>query len=588
MNIFDERIKTLQDRMRRDGLRAYIIPATDPHMSESYCDRYGAMRKYFCPFRGQDGTLLVTLDSYEIYTDGRYWIEAEKELEGSSCLLVKDGHPGVKNLFDRVKDEDLYPLGIDTAMCSIDDLRRYYAGKDKPIYSIDYSFLVKDLPSLPKEKIFRVDPALLSTSLDERVSLLLEDARKAGAESLVLTALDDIAYVLGYRGRDIPYTPVFYSYLFLSEGGKVDLFIDPDKIPADFDTDRIIVHPYESIFSFLKERTEKVLVDPKRTNARIYGAVKNKVLSLSPAYLRKAVKGPREIENTLRIHEIDGIAVLRLMKFLEDNLPERDIDELEAASYLDGVRLRGEGCYDLSFETIAAVDSNGPMMHYAPTAESHSLFTKDSLTLLVDSGGQYYGGTTDITRTFLAKPTEEVIHDYTLTLKSQISLSRQIFMRGCTGHSIDIAAREVMWREGLDYKCGTGHGVSYMGPVHEGPIGFRYYDSPQRDDKGILLPGHVITIEPGVYKEGKYGIRLENELLVKEHGVTDQGDFLEFETITYCPYDRKGIDVTMLDDSELSWLNDYLALVFEKLSKHLDNDPELLAYLKRQCAPFVR
>lgn len=588
MNIFDERIKTLQDRMRRDGLRAYIIPATDPHMSESYCDRYGAMRKYFCPFRGQDGTLLVTLDSYEIYTDGRYWIEAEKELEGSSCLLVKDGHPGVKNLFDRVKDEDLYPLGIDTAMCSIDDLRRYYAGKDKPIYSIDYSFLVEDLPSLPKGKIFRVDPALLSTSLDERVSLLLGDARKAGAESLVLTALDDIAYVLGYRGRDIPYTPVFYSYLFLSEGGKVDLFIDPDKIPAGFDTDRIAVHPYEGIFTFLKERTEKVLVDPKRTNARIYGAVKNKVLSLSPAYLRKAVKGPREIENTLRIHEIDGIAVLRLMKFLEDNLPERDIDELEAASYLDGVRLRAEECYDLSFETIAAVDSNGPMMHYAPTAESHSLFTKDSLTLLVDSGGQYYGGTTDITRTFLAKPTEEVIHDYTLTLKSQISLSRQIFMRGCTGHSIDIAAREVMWREGLDYKCGTGHGVSYMGPVHEGPIGFRYYDSPQRDDKGILLPGHVITIEPGVYKEGKYGIRLENELLVKEHGVTDQGDFLEFETITYCPYDRKGIDVTILDDGELSWLNDYLALVFEKLSKHLENDPELLAYLKRQCAPFTR
>lgn len=587
MNIFDERIQRLQNQMRKDGLRAYIIPATDPHMSESYCDRYGAPRKYFCPFRGQDGTLLVTLDSYEIYTDGRYWIEAEKELEGSSCLLVKDGHPGVKTIFERIKDEELYPLGLDSALFSIDDLKRLYDGKDHPIYSIDYSFLVEGLPSLPEGKIFKVNENLLSTTLDERVDLMLSDAKKAGAESLILTALDDISYVLGYRGQDIAYTPVFYSYLFIGSDGSLDLFIDTKKIPEGFDANRIHVHEYEEVFDFLKTRQEKVLVDPKRTNARIYSIIKNKVLATSPAYLRKAVKGPKEIENTKRVHEIDGVAVLKLMKFLDDNLQSRDIDELEAASFLDGVRRRGEDCYDLSFETIAAVDSNGPMMHYAPTKENHSVFTKDSLTLLVDSGGQYYGGTTDITRTFLAKPTEEVIHDFTLTLKSQISLSRQVFMRGCSGHAIDITAREVMWKEGLDYKCGTGHGVAYMGPVHEGPIGFRYYTTRQRDDNGVLVPGHVITIEPGVYKEGKYGIRLENELLVVEKGQTDQGDFLGFETITYCPYDRKGIDVRMLDDSELQWLNDYLKMTEEKLSKRI-SDPELLSYLHKQCEPFTR
>ena len=587
MNIFDERIALLQRQMRKDGLRAYIIPATDPHMSESYCDHYGAMRKYFCPFRGQDGTLLVTLDSYEIYTDGRYWIEAEKELEGSSCLLVKDGHPGVKTLFERIRDEELYPLGMDSSLFSIDDLKALYLDKDHPIYSLDYSFLVQDLPSLPKEKIFRVDDNLLSTTLSQRVEEVLSKAREKGASSVILTALDDIAFVLGYRGKDIAYTPVFYSYLFLSGKGDIDLFIDEEKLPEDFDRNTIHVHPYDSVFAFLKERKEKVLVDPKKTNARIYSLIANKVLATSPAYLLKAIKGEKEIENTRRVHEIDGVAVLKLMKFIEDNIQTRDIDELEVASYLDGVRLRGKDCYDLSFETIAAVDSNGPMMHYAPTKACHSPFTKDSLTLLVDSGGQYYGGTTDITRTFLAKPTKEVIHDFTLTLKSQISLSRQVFMRGCSGHAIDITAREVMWKEGLDYKCGTGHGVSYMGPVHEGPIGFRYYTTKQRDDNGTLVPGHVITIEPGVYKEGKYGIRLENELLVVEKQKTDQGDFLGFETLTYCPYDRKGIDVTMLDDEELSWLNDYLALVEKKLTPHID-DPELLSYLHKQCEPFKR
>ena len=232
MNVFDERIEKLQRQMRKDGLRAYIIPATDPHMSESYCDRYGAMRKYFCPFRGQDGTLLVTLDSYEIYTDGRYWIEAEKELEGSACLLVKDGHPGVKSLFERIREEELYPLGMDSALFSIDDLRALYLDERHPIYSLDYSFLVEGLPTLPKEKIFRVDDSLLSTTLKERVDMVLSKAREKGAQSVILTALDDIAYVLGYRGRDIAYTPVFYSYLFLSGNGTIDLFIDEESIPS--------------------------------------------------------------------------------------------------------------------------------------------------------------------------------------------------------------------------------------------------------------------------------------------------------------------------------------------------------------------
>lgn len=587
-NVFDERISRLQKQMRVDGIKAYVIPATDPHLSESYCDHFGAMRKYFCSFTGQDGTLLVTQDESFLYTDGRYWVAAEIELNRTSTRLVREGKPGVDSLSQYVKKNELYPLGMDTSLFSIDGLREFYRDKDHRIVDVDYSFLVENRPSLPKEKLFKVPDALLSTTLDERVQSLLSKTRKEGADSLFLSALDEIAYVLGYRGRDIPYTPVFYSYLLISGDGRLDLFLDLDKVPEDFDRDRIVLHPYGEVFSFLHGREERILIDPKRTNAKVHSAIRNKVLRTSPCYLEKAVKGAVEIDNTKRVHELDGIAVLKLMKFLDDNLPERDIDELEVCDFLKATRRLSPSCYDLSFQTIAAVDSNGPMMHYEPTEKNHSLFTKDSRTLLVDSGGQYYGGTTDITRTFLARYDREVQKDFTLTLKSQIQLSRTIFMKGCSGHAIDLAAREVMWREGLDYKCGTGHGVSYMGPVHEGPIGFRYYTTSQRDDNGVLLPGHVITIEPGVYKTGKYGIRLENELLVVPAFENEDGTFLAFETITYCPYDRKGIDVQMLTDEELAWLNDYLEMVERKLSPHLANDPELLAYLRAQCAPFTK
>ena len=586
--IYAERILSLQKRMRVDGIKAYVIPATDPHLSESYCDHFGCLRKYFCSFSGQDGTLLVTQDESFLYTDGRYWVAAEIELNNTPTKLVRDGKPGVPSLPEFVKRNELYPLGMDTSLFSIDSLREFYLDERHKIVDIDYSFLVEKRPTLPKEKIFKVKDSLLSKTLDERVEELLEKTWEEGAESLFLSALDEIGYVLGYRGKDIPYTPVFYSYLMISKDGSLDLFLDLDKLPEDFDRERIHAHPYEEVFSFLQKRAEKILIDPKKTNSKVYSTIKNKVLKTSPCYLVKAVKGPVEITHTKYVHELDGIAVLKLMKFLDDNLKDRDIDELEVCDFLKATRLLNPLCYDLSFATIAAVDSNGPMMHYEPTEKNHAPFTKDSLTLLVDSGGQYYGGTTDITRTFLGRFDKEVQHDFTLTLKSQIALSRVVFMRGCSGHAIDLSAREVMWRKGLDYKCGTGHGVAYMGPVHEGPIGFRYYTTKQRDDNGVLVPGHVITIEPGVYKTGKYGIRLENELLVVPAYESEDGSFLRFETITYCPYDRKGIDVTMLDESELTWLNDYLKTVEEKLAPHLANDPELLSFLKKQCEPFTR
>jgi Xaa-Pro aminopeptidase len=277
------------------------------------------------------------------------------------------------------------------------------------------------------------------------------------------------------------------------------------------------------------------------------------------------------------------------MKYIRDNA-EAGLDEKKVADFIDRTRKEAKDCFDISFTTIAAVDSNAAMMHYAPTGDQNSPISKANQLVLVDSGGQYFGGTTDITRTFIVadEPRADVIHDYTLTLKSQIAMSKAIFIKGCSGHSLDFAAREVMWREGLDYKCGTGHGVSYMGPVHEGPIGFRYYHRPGVIDDALLTPGHVITIEPGVYKDGVYGIRLENELLVVPAFQNEQGTFYKFETITYCPYDRKAIDVTMLNDEELQWLNDYLAVVYQTLSPLCENQLDLHDYLLELCQPFTR
>lgn len=590
MNVFDERIRLLQNQMKKDGLKAYIIPATDPHMSEECCPRFAAERFYFCPFKGADGTLLVTLDSYYIYTDGRYWTEAEGDIMSSNCELVYMGKAGVPSMSEFIKENSLYPLGLDASLFSLGQLRSFYGDSDCKIKQVSYRKMVKDLPSLPQGKIWKVDQKLLSTTREERVDEIVKCMKMEGCSAVLIPLLDDIAYVLGYRGSDIECTPVFYSYLYINDAKEVHLFIDKNKLPEDFDDD-IIVHGYEDINEFLKERQDvRTFVDPTRTNAYLCSLLKNSVHGPSFVYEMKSVKHEAEIENTKEIQAIDGVAVLRLMKYIDDTIDTGMLNEENLAEYIDQARRSNPRCFDLSFTTIAAVDSNAAMMHYAPTKEKYSHVTRNNQLLLCDSGGQYYGGTTDTTRTFIVSKhvSDEVKHDYTLTLKSQIALSTTVFEKGCTGHTLDIKAREIMWKEGLDYKCGTGHGVGYMSCVHEGPIGFRFYDRPNRMDSGDLRLGHIITVEPGVYKAHRYGIRLENNLLVVPAYETDDGIFYQFETITYCPYDRRGIDLSMLDDRELSWINEYHRLTYSKLAPLCKGDSALLSYLTKQCAPIYR
>lgn len=590
MNVFDERLEKLQSAMKKDGIKAYVIPVTDPHMSEEAASRFTAERHYFCSFEGSDGTLLVTTEEAFLFTDGRFWTEAEGELKGTKVKLIYAGKAGVPTLPDFIKQNNFYPLGLDASLFSFGDLKSFYSDSNHPLRQVSYRPFVENLPSLPQGKIWKVDTTLLSTTRQDRVESFRKAIQAKGAKAGVVATLDDIAYLLGYRGSDIPFTPVFYSYLYMEENGKLHLFIDKNKLPAPFEED-IVVHPYDEFYTFLASVKDiPTYADTLTTNARICSILTHRVSFPSPIIREKAVKGPVEIENIKKIQAIDGIAVLKLMKYIDDNIDSGALDEYKCAQYIDNTRRSLPLCFDLSFETIAACDANAAMMHYAPTKEKHAYLTRANQLLLVDSGGQYYGGTTDTTRTFIVSQhvSEQVKHDYTLTLKSQISLSTSVFEKGCSGHEIDIRAREVMWKEGLDYKCGTGHGVGYMSCVHEGPIGFRFYHREGVYDDGILAPGQVITIEPGVYKAYKYGIRLENDLLIVPAFTSDDGIFYKFETITYAPYDRRGIDLTMLDDDELRWLNNYNDMVRERLTPYCKGDADLLAYLIKVTQPLYR
>lgn len=577
--MFDKnRLTKLREEMKKNGDKSYIILTGDPHSSEYVASKFIAERFYFSPFTGSDGSLVVTLDGAYLFTDGRYFIQAEKELADSSVTLMKMGTKGCPTIAEFIAQNDLYPTAGNLFYMP----EGFYEGvaKNGIVNDRDYSYLVENKPELAKDKVFALDEKLFTLSFKEKVAKVASEIENKGADSIIITTLDDIAYILNWRGNDIECTPVFYSFLYINKNNEVHLFIDKDKL-SDVDYSNIHVHEYDDVVDFIKEKTnEIILVDKTKINAKLYNLIAKPLNGKSPSYLMKAVKGPVEIENIKRIHELDGVAMLKFYDFLYTNLG-KNLSEYEYAEELEKYRRQSKDCFELSFETIAAVGENAAQMHYGPTKDKSSIVTPNDNVLLVDSGGQYFGGTTDITRTFLLKePDAELRRDYTLTLKSVINLTTSIFMDGCAGTAIDIKAREIMWRLGMDYKCGTGHGVGYILGVHEGPNGFRYKHVPERDDGSKLEPGMITTIEPGVYKASKYGIRIENELLTVPAFETEDGVFYKFETVTYCPIETKYLDLGLLSDNEISWINNYHQMVYEKLSKKIQGNERLLALLK--------
>ena len=581
-----ENLAKIRNQMKKDGLKGYLIFTGDPHASEYAASHFLAERMFACPFTGSAGQVLITLDNAYLFADGRYWIQAERELKDSTITTIRVGDKGVLNFDEFIKVNKIFPLGINLLMISANAYKKF-VDSGIVIKNVDYNFLNKDVPSLSKEKLFKIDEKLFSLTYTQKIDEIISKTEKLGAQANLVTTLDDIAWILNIRGNDVSCNPVFYSYLYISKEYGTHLFIDKSKL--DFDIKGVQIHEYDEISSFIKEHDSvKTLVDPSKVSALLYSLIKNPVNGRNPSYLAKAIKGDVEANNIKRVQAIDGVALLRFGKYLEENI-SNNLSEYDYANKLQEFRYLSKDLFELSFDTIAACGKNAAQMHYEPTKDVHSIVNKDCIELLVDSGGQYYGGTTDTTRTFLVgKPTKEYITDYTLTLKAVINLSKTIFLHGSTGQTIDIRAREYFWERGMDYKCGTGHGVSYMLNVHEGPNGFRYKKVPERDDQDMIVPGMVTTIEPGVYKQDKYGIRIENNLLCVPAFETSDGVFYKFETITYVPITTESLDLDMMSDEEIKWLNDYHQLVYDKLSPLVKDDKDLLSYLTLKTKKISR
>lgn len=579
----NEHLKKLNELLKSHNLDAYIIFTSDPHNSEYISDEFLSLRKYFCPFSGSAGQVVVTQSEAYLFADGRYWIQAEKELSGTPIKLIKLGDKDAPSLIEFLKEKELNKIGVDKRLITQSYVKTLqnngFIIADLNLYNeFDIKF------SKNESKLFKLNDELVTLTHQEKINKIYQEMDKVGATSHLITTLDDIAYILNVRGNDIPNNPVFYSYLYLSKKFGNYLFVDKNKI--DFEIEGVKIFDYNSIESFLMYHQEiPTLVDSIRCNAFIYNLLLNPIEGKNPSYVMKAIKGEKEIKNTKEIQAIDGIALLKFSKYLKDNI-KNNLTEFEYSEKLKEFRLSNSRCFDLSFGSIVAFGENAAQMHYAPTFNNSSIVNDTKIELLVDSGGQYFGGTTDTTRTFIVgEPTQEFKHDYTLTLKALINLSNTIFLKGSTGQTIDIRAREYFWREGMDYKCGTGHGVGYILNVHEGPNGFRYRKVVERDDQGEIVPGMITTIEPGVYKANKYGIRIENNLLCVKSFETEDGEFYKFETITYVPIDKKGLDLSMLSKEEIEWINSYHKMVYEKLSP-LIKEESLCNFLKEQTSPI--
>lgn len=593
-NEFDERLSKLQAQLKADGIKAYVVNVTDPHQTEEAADRYSLERRLLCSFKGSDGVLLVTQDHSYLYADGRYWVEALDELKGTRTELVKMGDFGVPSLQDFLIDNNLFPLAFDFSTCSVVDFKRFAKLGSGKIVDKSYRELVAGKTKGFKSTLWKVPQELLSTTYADRLKAVIDELKKVGARSTLVSSLDDVAYILGWRGYDTVSSPLFYSYLYIRTDGTADLFVNADKEPEDLLG--LKIHPYDDVWAFLQKENRKpeaTLIDPLRTSQRALNLIRKPLLAPNPSQLQKSIKGPVEIGETKRIHELDALAVFRLWHWVTKHIAENGetYTEYQLAQIVDGYRRERKECYGLSFPTIAAFRSNGAMMHYMPDEKHSAIVDNKGIDpiLLVDSGGQYYGGTTDITRTWcLGKASAEYRKDFSLTVKSVMDLASSVFIQGCSGIALDIKARENMWREGMDYKCGTGHGVGYMLNCHEGPNGFRYKMVPERDDSHELMPGQIQSDEPGVYKAGKYGIRIESEILVVRHSQTSDGLFNSFENITYCPIQREMIDPKYFSDFELGYFNEYQALCREKLLPLVEKDQELKDFLIKETEPVVR
>ncbi|MBO5113156.1 MAG: aminopeptidase P family protein [Lachnospiraceae bacterium] len=589
-----ERLAALKAAMKEADIDCYIIPTSDYHNSE-YVSEYFMVRKYFSGFTGSAGTLVVLKDKAALFTDGRYFIQAAKQLQGSDITLMKMGEPKVPTLEEYVRQElkEGENIGFDGRVITAGDGLAFEKTAmekgGKVIFHLDLAEKIwKDRPALLFTPVFVLKEEYSGESCDDKLKRLREKMKEEGAAVHLLTTLDDIAWLFNLRAKDVESCPVLLSYAVITMDEAI-LFAGEhafdETVRKYLAEHHITLKPYDDFYTYVADLVktgpkEKLLVCENRINYRLKKELGDAVIvdRANPTTLMKAVKNSTEQENLRKVHLMDGVAVTKFMYWLKTNVGKVPMTEVSASDYLESLRGSNPTYIEPSFATICAYGANGAIIHYTATPESYSEIQAKGM-LMVDSGGHYYEGSTDITRTFvLGEITEEMRQHFTLVARAMLRLKSTKFLYGCKGVNLDLAAREVFWEKGLDYKHGTGHGVGYLLNVHEGPNSFRYKVLPESDNDWIFEEGMVTTDEPGIYIEGSHGVRIENELLCRKGEKNEYGQFMEFEDLTYVPIDLDGLDVSAMENSEIQVLNRYHRTVYEKLAPFFDG--EELEWLK--------
>ena len=581
-----QRIENIRDLMKEKNIYAYIVPSSDYHQSE-YVGDYFKSREFMSGFTGSSGTLIISMDEAGLWTDGRYFIQAEQELKDSGIKLFKMGEEGVPTIEEYLLEKlpKNSTLGFDGRVMSVKEgqsLANKLAFKG---INIEYKYdLVNDIwedrCSLPTEKAFLLGIEYSGESFSDKLSRIRAVMKEKKATTHILASLDDIAWLFNIRGRDVKSNPVVLSYAVISID-SVYLFIDKNKIGedirAELSKENVQIKGYEEVYEFIKkiEENEVVLIDTSKVNYAIYNNIPSNVQKIeerNPSILFKSIKNEIELKNIRNSHIKDGVAFTKFMYWLKNNIGKIEITEISATQKLEEFRREQDKFIEPSFSTIAAYKDHAAMMHYSATEESNYKLEPRDL-FLVDSGGQYFDGTTDITRTIALGPIpENVRKDFTNVVRGMIRLSKAKFLYGCRGYNLDILARGPLWEEGIDYKCGTGHGIGFVLNVHEGPNGFRWKVREDIDDTCILEEGMVTTNEPGVYVENSHGIRIENEIVVRKAEKNEYGQFMDFEVITFAPIDLDAIDESLILKDEKVYLNNYHKQVYDKISPYLNEE----------------
>ena len=592
-----KRVEKLRALMAEKGMDAYVVPTADFHQSE-YVGEHFKARKFISGFSGSYGTAVITKDDGGLWTDGRYFFQATNELEGSGIRLMKmfvGDTPSVTEFLADVVPEG-GTVGFDGRVMSMGEGEEFEEALTPKNIKINYSEdlideIWEDRPPLSEKPAFFLEEKYSGESTASKLARVREKMKEAGADIHIIASLDDTCWLLNARGDDIDFFPLLLSYSIVTMD-SVELYVDErklnDQILAEFAKNNVHIHPYNDIYEDVKKLDPSLtaMIDPMKMNYALFKNIPCKTVeAANPEILMKAMKNPVELENIKEAHIKDGIAITKFMYWVKTRFDKEKITELSAADKLTSLRAAQDGYIRDSFEPLCAFADHAAMMHYSPSPES-DVELKEGAFFLNDTGGGYYQGSTDITRTFVLGSVDQQMKKYfTAVVRAMMRLSRARFLYGCYGYNLDILARGPIWDLDLDFQCGTGHGVGYLSGVHERPNGFRWRVVPERQDSGVLEEGMVTSDEPGLYFEGKFGIRTENLLVCLKDYKNEYGQFMKFEHLTFCPIDLDAIDASFMEPRDKELLNEYHRAVYEKISPYLDGEEK--EWLKEATRPVA-